>query len=57
MLPSDLCIDLPGDIFPSGILIKILYAFLNFPMQATSPVHLTLLVLTTLLISGEKFEF
>jgi len=40
ILPSHLCLCLPSCLFPSGILLKILYAFLISPTRTTCPANL-----------------
>jgi hypothetical protein len=46
---------LPSDLFPSGSLTKILYAFLFSPMHATCTAHL-ILDFITLMICGEEYD-
>jgi hypothetical protein len=46
----------PSGIFPSGIPIKLLHAFLVFPVRATYPAHPILLDLIALIIFGEAYK-
>jgi len=47
---DNLCLCLPGGLFPSGFLIKILYEFFVSHMHATCPIDLILLNLITVII-------
>jgi hypothetical protein len=56
VLSSYLCFGLPSSLFPSGFPTNILYEFLFSPIRATSPAHLILLDLITLIILGEEYK-
>jgi len=56
LLSSHLYPGLPSSPFPSGFLIKILYAFPVSPMCAKCTAHLTLLDFITLIIFGEGYK-
>jgi len=47
---------LPSGLFPSAYQNKILYTFLITPMCTTSPAHLILLDLITLIVFGEQYK-
>jgi hypothetical protein len=55
ILSSHLRLGLPSGFFPSGLPIKILYAFLIPPIRATCPAHRILLDFITL-IFGEAYK-
>jgi hypothetical protein len=42
--------------FPSGVLIKILYAFLNFPLHIACAFYVILLDLVTVIITGDEHK-
>jgi hypothetical protein len=47
---------LPSGLFPSGLPINILYAFLFSPTRATCPAHLIVLDLIIIIILGEEYK-
>jgi hypothetical protein len=56
ILSSHVSLGLPSGLYLSGFPTKILYAFLFDPMRATCPVHLNLIDLIILIISGEEYR-
>ena len=54
ILSSHLRLGLPKGLFPVGLPVKILKAFLPSSIMATCPAHLNLLDLITLTILGER---
>jgi hypothetical protein len=56
MLSSYLRLGLPSGLLPSGLPVKMLYAPLTSPMRGTSPAHLILLALITLIMPGEEYK-
>ena len=56
ILPSNLRLGLPSDLFPSGFPTKILYTFALSPISATCSAHFILLDLTTRIIFGEDYR-
>ena len=57
ILSSHLRLGLPEGLFPVGLPVEILKAFLPSSIQATCPAHLNLLDLITLTILGERYKF
>ena len=55
-LSFQLRLDIPKGLFPLGIPVKILKAFLHSSFLATCPVHFNLLVLIGLTILGEPIR-
>jgi len=53
---SHLHLSLPGDLFPSGFLTKILYTFFIPSGHATCATYLALLNFITLIIFGEAYK-
>jgi len=56
ILSPHVYLGLLSGLFPSGFLIKILYAFLIIPMHATYSTHLILLDLITVVTLGEAYK-
>ena len=56
ILFSHLCLGLPKGLFPVGLPVKILKAFLSSSILATCPAHRNLLHLITLTILGERYK-
>jgi hypothetical protein len=56
MLSIHLRLGLPSGLLPSGFPTNNLYTFLFFPIRATCPTHLILLVLIILIILGEEYK-
>ena len=56
ILSSHLRLDLPKDLFPVGLPVRILKALLLSSILATCPAHLNLLDLITLTILGERYK-
>ena len=56
ILSSHLCIGLPKGLFPVGLPVEILKAFLPSSILTTCPAHLKLLDLITLTILGERYK-
>jgi hypothetical protein len=54
ILSSQLCLDLPAGLFPSGFPTKPLYTLL--PMRATRPAHFILLYLVTRTVFCEEYR-
>jgi len=56
ILPSHICLDIPGGLFPSGFPTKTLYAHLLLPKRASYPARLILLGLNTRIIFDEEYR-
>jgi len=56
ILSSHLHLGLPSALLPSGFPTKTLYMTVLFPVRATCPTHVILLVLITQTIFGEEYK-
>jgi hypothetical protein len=55
-LSTHLHLGFPTDLFPSGVLVSIVYAIVFSPIRATCSPHLILLDLIVLIILGEEYK-